>query len=150
MSSLPELDSAIARHITGDVPKTYWEDSHAHLQCATFEEALEALHDPYFQQFTPAERDPSTVLREVKVYRPYSTDLEEAWALVEKLSGTGGMKVWLDGGGWAASFGDQPPVHGRPAALAICLAALRARGIEVELDLDPRPTAIPGMAPRRS
>lgn len=146
MDSFSELDRLIASHISGEVPKTYWEDSHAHLRCDTFEEAVEALHDPYFQQFTPEERSPKTVLREVKVYRPYSTDLKAAWELVEKLSASGALKVWIESGRWAAAFGEHPPEHGRSASLAICLAALRARGIEVELDLERCPPGL-GMEP---
>ena len=138
IGSLAELDGLVARHLTGAAPTTFWEDSHAFLHCDTFEEAVEALHDPYFQQFTPEERDPDTVLREVRVFRPYSSDVDEALTLIEMLSGSAVFSFRFTGGRWEAAFGEQPVVQGRTAPLAICLAALRVRGIEVELDLERR------------
>ena len=128
-----ELDALVGRHLTGEQPKRHWEDSHSHLRCESFEEACEALRDPYFQQFTPEERRPDTILHEVEIFRPYSTSIDAAWEVVEALGSPGeALKIKRDKGRWAAAFGDRPAVLGGTAALAICLAALRAKGIEVE------------------
>jgi hypothetical protein len=91
------------------------------------------MRDPYFQSYSPLERNPDTILREVHVYREYSTNLELAWEIVERLSGQGALEIRREEGRWKASFGGQPAVSATSAPLAICLAGLRARGIEVEL-----------------
>lgn len=132
-----ELDALIGKHLTGEQPKRHWEDSYAHLHCESFEEACEALRDPYFQQFTPEERRPDTILHEVEIFPPYSTSIDAAWEVVESLGSSIEMlKIKRDKGKWTAAFGDRPAVVAPTAALAICLAALRVRGMEVELVLD--------------
>ena len=137
VGSLMELDALVGKHLTGEQPKRHWEDSYAHLRCESFEEACEALRDPYFQQFTPEERRPDTILHEVEIFRPYSTSVDAAWDVVESLGSSAEMlKVKRDNGKWGAAFGDRPEVLAGTAALAICLAALRTRELEVELVLD--------------
>ena len=124
----------VGAHITSEVPKTHWEDSHAHLRCATLEEALEATRDPYFQTASPLSRNPDTILREVHLYREYATNLDLAWEVVEKLSEPhGALKIQREQGRWLAAFGGQADVTAASPPLAICLAGLRACGIEVEL-----------------
>ena len=130
--SFMELDALVGKHLTGEEPRRHWEDSYSHLRCESFEEACEALRDPYFQQFTPEERRPDTVLHEVEIFRPYSTSIDAAWEVVEALGTADTLKIRRDKGRWAASFGERPAVLAGTAAMAICLAALRARGIEVE------------------
>ena len=126
----------VGAHITSEAPRTHWEDSHAHLRCATFEEALEAMRDPYFQTGTPLERGPDTLLREVHVYREYTTNLELAWEVVEKLSPSKGpLHIRREGNRWTAAFGDQPAASAASAPLAICLAGLLVCGIAVELSV---------------
>jgi len=133
-ASCAEVDAMVGAHITSEAPRTHWEDSHAHLRCATFEEALEAIRDPYFQSGMPLERGPESLLREVHVYREYTTDLALAWEVVEKLSPTNGpLHIRREGLRWNAAFGDQPAVSAASAPLAICLAGLVVRGISVEL-----------------
>ena len=134
VGSLMELDALVGKYLTGEQPKRHWEDSYAHLRCESFEEACEALRDPYFQQFTPEERRPDTILHEVEIFHPYSTSIDAAWEVVESLgSAVELLKIKRDKGRWAAAFGERPAVLATSAALAICLAALRVRGIEIEI-----------------
>ena len=136
ITSLMELDALVGRHLTSEQPKRHWEDSYSHLRCESFEEACEALRDPYFQQFTPEERRPDTILHEVEIFRPYSTSIDAAWEVMEALGSTvEALKIKRDKAGWAAAFGSRPAVIAPTAALAICLAALRVKGIEVDLAL---------------
>lgn len=124
----------VGAHITNEAPRTHWEDSHAHLRCATFEEALEAMRDPYFQRAAPIELGPETLLREVHVYREYSTNLELAWEVVDKLSpASGPLHIRREGNSWTAAFGDYAAASAASAPLAICLAGLLVCGIAVEL-----------------
>ena len=136
ISSFAELDAMVGAHLTSEVPKTHWEDVHAHLRCATFEEALEVMRDPYLPGSALHERNPDMVLREVHVYREYSTNLEIAWEIVEKLTAAQvALSVRQDAGRWIASFGTSPAASAVTAPLAICLAGLRMCGIEVELQI---------------
>ncbi len=134
VETLAELDALVGRYITGEVPQVHWEDSHAHMRFDSVEEALEALREPYFQQFIPASERGNTVLREVQEFAPYSSEVALAWQVVEKL-GTPRqtLRMWRDRDGWCASFGEFPPIHARTAPAAICLAGLRFRGLEVAL-----------------
>jgi hypothetical protein len=115
-----------------ETPITQWEDSRTHFRFATIEEAVEALHDPYFKQFGPGS---ATVFVEVKEYRRYSTNLDAAWEVVEILSQQAKpLLVIRRAGKWNVAFGDGPSVEAATAPLAICLAALHACGIIVELE----------------
>jgi hypothetical protein len=135
-ASCAEVDAMVGAHITSEAPRTHWEDSHAHLRCATFEEALEAMRDPYFQSSAPLERGPETLLREVHVYREYSTNLDLAWEVVEKLSpGNGPLHIRREGNRWTAAFGEHLAATAASAPLAICLAGLLASGIAVDLEV---------------
>src|SRR5688500_8955038 len=81
-----ELDALVGRYLTGQEPETHWEDSHAQLRFDSIEEALEALRDPYFQQFIPEEDRARTILREVREFPAYSCDLDLAFVVVEKMA----------------------------------------------------------------
>lgn len=60
----------------------------------------------------------------------YSTKIDDAWAIVEKLR----LTVKPRGSyGWWASTGSLGWEQADTAPLAICLAALRSHGIEVDL-----------------
>jgi Phage ABA sandwich domain len=134
IEALAELDVLVARQITGEKPQSHWEDSHAGLHFDTLEEALEALREPYFQQFIPEGERGRTVLREIEEYRCYSTDLDLAWEAVARLgSAKAPLMVWRESDAWHAAFGGFEGVSGETAPIAICLAGLRARGIEVVL-----------------
>jgi hypothetical protein len=137
VGTLDELDALVGTYLTGETPQTHWEDSNTQFQFSSVEEALEALDDPFFQQFIPKEEGRSTVLTEVKQYRRYSSDLAVAWDAVERLSANGEpLQVHRDDSRWVAAFGKGPAVTGPSAPVAICLAALRARGIDVEIALE--------------
>ncbi|HEX8297026.1 MAG TPA: hypothetical protein VF593_12035 [Chthoniobacteraceae bacterium] len=131
--TLAEIDSLVGRYLTGERPLTHWEDSHAQLRFESIEEALEALREPYFQQFIPEDDRASTVLREVQEFRRYSTDLVTSWEIVEKLSRERHcLRISHEGNAWQAAFGEMMYATANSAPLAICLAALRVRGIDVE------------------
>ncbi len=128
------LDALVGRYITGEEPQVHWEDSHAHMRFESADEALEALREPYFQQFIPLDVRASTVLVEVLEYPPYSTDLAQAWQVAEKIATPRQpLRIWRERQYWCANFGDFPAVSARTAPAAICLAALRLRGLEVAL-----------------
>ena len=134
VTSLKQLDALIGYYLTGEEPHTHWEDSSVHMRFDTVEEALDAFQDRYFQRFIPEHARRNTVLSEVHVYRRYSTELDAAWRLVEKLGELQqALHVRFERAGWIASFGERPGVSAETAPLAICLAALRIRGIEVAL-----------------
>src|SRR5260221_125186 len=135
VESLPELDALIGRYITGEEPAVHWEDSHAHMRFESADEALDALREPYFQQFIPASVRATTILREVQEFSPYASDLAVAWKVVEKVANTRQpFRIWRDRNLWCAAFGEFPPASAQTAPAAICLAALRLRGLEVTLD----------------
>lgn len=134
VESLAALDALVGRYITGENPRVHWEDSHAHMRFETVEEALEALREPYFQQFIPASVRANTVLQEVQAFLPYSSNLVVAWQVVERVATPRhALRIWRDHESWCAAFGTFPPVSARSEATAICLAALRLRGLEVAL-----------------
>lgn len=134
VESLGALDALVGRYITGEEPQVHWEDSHAHMRFESAEEALEALREPYFQQFIPASVRATTVLREIQAFQPYSSDFDVAWLVVEKVATPRNcLRIWRDRQMWCAAFGEYPPVSAKTAAIAICLAALRSRGLEVAI-----------------
>src|SRR5262245_52206302 len=83
IASLRDLDALIGTRVTQETPHTHWEDTRTHFQFSSVEEAIEALHDPYFQQFGPSS---SAVFTEVKEFRRYTRDLSAAWDVVESIS----------------------------------------------------------------
>lgn len=139
VASLRDLDALVGTRLTQETPITQWEDSRTHFRFASVEEAIEALHDPYFQQFGPGS---AAVFVEVKEFRRYSENLDAAWDVVESLSQqTKPLVVLRRAGKWSVSFGDGPSVEAQTAPLAICVAALLARGIVVDFE--------PGCDPER-
>jgi hypothetical protein len=134
IASLKELDALVGRYLTKEAPQTFWEEEQVCLRFDSLEEALEAMHDPYFQKFIPAEGRLQSSLTEVQEFRPYSADLEHAWEVVGALTASAEtLCIRRVDGRWQASFGDRPAVGSRSAPVAICLAALRTCGLEVEL-----------------
>lgn len=71
--------------------------------------------------------------------KQYSTSISAAWEVVEKMRNDGGWSFLIeynqichDGVDFRAEFGCQDGVcEDAPAPMAICLAALEAKGIEV-------------------
>jgi hypothetical protein len=137
VGSLKELDALVGKYLTKETPQIFWEEQQVCLRFDSIEEALEAMHDPYFQQFIPKDALPHSSLTEVQEFRAYSSDLNCAWEVVEHVaSDTVAFQVHREKGQWIASFGDHPTATSRSAPIAICIAALRACGIDVELPID--------------
>jgi len=110
----------------------------------SIEEALDAMRDPYFQLFIPEEARANTALKEVQEFRAYSSDLALAWEVVERISPQlEPLHVRCESGFWYATFGTRPEAQSRSAPVAICLAALRAHGMDVDFALEWVP-AVPG------
>ena len=145
IASLKELDALVGKYLTKETPQIFWEEQQVCLRFDSIEEALEAMHDPYFQQFIPKDARQSSSLTEVQEFRAYSSDLNCAWEVVEQLSTEAeAFHVRREKGQWIAAFGDRPETVSRSAPVAICLAALRVRGIEVELAMEWPQDAAPG------
>jgi hypothetical protein len=125
-------------YLTQETPVTYWEEQHACFRFESLQEAKEALDDPYFRHFLPEpQQGRSAAFVEVHEFPRYSSDLGAAWGLVEQLSGSvHSLHVRREHTRWIAAFGDSPAATACSAPAAICLAALRARGIEVDLVQD--------------
>ena len=140
VGTLREIDALVGKYLTGEAPQTYWEDSHSFLRFDSIEEALNALGDPYFQRCFPEGVRLDNELSEVFEFRAYSSDLSLAWEVVERLSGTvNTLRVKREKSRWVAAFGEGPAVSASAAPVAICLAALRTRGIEVDFDEERTP-----------
>ena len=136
MSSLTELDALVGKHLTGENPLVYWINTQTEFQFDSVEEALDAMSDPFFRQLQDRENAPTTVLMEVRVFRRYSAELSVAWEIVELLSHClEALLIRRDGKSWEAAFGDREYSSAPTPPAAICLAALRTRGVEVECRL---------------
>jgi hypothetical protein len=134
---LADLDALVGELIIADEPEIYWEDSHGHFQFDTAEEARLALADPFYQDFLPHVDWAQTVVRQVQAYRPYSSDASEIWRVVERAAADfGSMKIWREAGRWHASFGSHADAAARTSGVAICLAALLAKGVHLDVNLD--------------
>lgn len=62
--------------------------------------------------------------------KPYSTDISAAWEVVERLDGTYEPTIERHGPGWTAWF-DSASAWAETAPHAICLAALKACGVDI-------------------
>ena len=147
--SFAELDAVVGKHLTGETPRVHWVDTHTHFQFESVEEAVESVDDPFFRQFVHREGPATTVLMEVREFRPYSTDLLTAWELVTHLSHSlEPLLIRHEGTQWQGAFGNREFISAPTAAAVICLAALRARGIEVECHIEqpdePADAGVPG------
>jgi hypothetical protein len=127
-----ELDALAAEHVAEESPEVYWEDSYARFRFETLSEALEALRDPLIQGFLPREQLATTVIEEIREFPPYSSCCATAWKLVEKLSH---LPFSLDRQTqfWTATFGNIRSPEVKSAPIAICLAALKVKRLEVFL-----------------
>lgn len=135
--SLKELDALVGMYLTKESPVTYWEEQHACFRFESLEEAEDALNDPYFQHFLPETEGRSAAFVEVREFPRYSSELSAAWEVVERLSGSvHSLHVRCEKNRWIAAFGDSPAATALSAPVAICLAALRARGIDVDFAQD--------------
>ena len=142
VASLKELDALVGKYLVKETPQVFWEEEHACLRFDSIEEALEAMRDPYFQLFIPEEARPHTALKEVQEFRAYSSELALAWEVVERISPQlEPMHVRCENGFWSAAFGDRPECTSQSAPVAICLAALRAHGMDVDISAERTPGA---------
>jgi hypothetical protein len=130
IGSLTEIDALVGEMIMRETPAVHWEDSYAHFRFESLNEALEAMRDPVIQGFIPSDERSSTVLEEVREFRPYSSSLLAAWEVVERMR-VSPIQLRRDGPEWVAAFGEAPEMRSSSVALTICLAALRARGVDV-------------------
>ena len=136
--SLAELDALVGKYLTGETPRVHWVDTRTHFQFESVEEAVESMNDPFFQHFVQGKDPAATVLMEVREFRRYSSELPTAWELVAHLSHSREpLLMRRDGEKWQGAFGSREFISAHTAPVAICLAALRARGIEVECQIEP-------------
>lgn len=134
IGSLKDLDALIGERVTKETPRTHWEDANTHFQFGSIEEALDALRDPFFREAVPHSNSTPTVLTEIKEFRRYSSDLNIAWDVVDQVSATLDIPLLMrrERERWLASFGSDHMATAGTPTLAICVAALRVKGIEVE------------------
>ena len=137
ITRLSQLDELVGRYVTGISPETCWEDSNALFRFDSEAEARAAIHDSYYQRFSPEIDWTQTEVRCMESYPAYSSNLEEAWRVVESLSDAAHpLQMRKDGAEWVAAFGKLGTASGSTVPIALCLAGLRARGIEAVLELD--------------
>jgi hypothetical protein len=130
VASLNQLDALVGEHVTGDAPDIAWQDSYGLFQFHSREEAEEAIRNSYYRLFRPdLDWDTATIV-ETRRYPAYSSDLMAAWEVVERLGEAARqMEIRRQGDFWRAAFSGAEAFAATPA-LAICLAGLRARGID--------------------
>lgn len=135
VTTLAELDALIGEHVTLETPEVHWEDSHGTFQFGTEAEAQKAILDPYYQNFLPDVDWGATMVRQVRTFRAYATDTVAFWRMIAAVAEThGAMKLTRERGQWLASFGKGTDATAHSAQIAICLAALRAKGVKVEVE----------------
>ena len=130
VASLSQLDALVGEHVTGDPPNVAWQDSYGLYQFTSREEAIEAISNAYYRLFRPDLDWDSATVQEIRLYPAYSNDLMAAWEVVDSLCAEGRQpEIRRQGDFWRAAFSGTEAFAPTPA-LAICLAALRARGID--------------------
>jgi hypothetical protein len=131
---LSRLDELIGKFVTLERPEVHWEDSGSNFRFDSVEEALDAMHDPHLgEHVRAAAPDGAFVLKEVKEFRCYSSDIAMAWEAVGFFDVP--LHVRHAEGQWIAAFDGSEPVAAVSAPVAICCAALRAKGIEIEFEV---------------
>jgi hypothetical protein len=136
-----ELDALVGRYITCETPRTYWQDALAFFRFDSLDEAVRVLQQPCYQSFITQLEWETSAVRMVETYRRYSTDANAAWEVVERLSVSPNfaLKLTREDRCWRASFHPDSEAEHEIATVAICLAALRARGITAICASDLRP-----------
>jgi hypothetical protein len=130
VASLSQLDALVGEHVTRESPQVAWQDSFGLYQFTSYEEAIEAISNAYYRLFRPDLDWESVTIAEVRRFKSYSTDLMAAWDVVEHLSAESRQpEIRRQGEFWRAAFVGAEAFASTPS-LAICLAALRARGID--------------------
>jgi hypothetical protein len=130
IASLCQLDALIGDYVTGAAPEIVWQDSYGLFHFSSRDEAEDAIHHSYYRLFRPDLNWDAATVEEVRHYPPYSSDLMSAWEVMERLGAESReTEIRRQGNFWRAAFSGADAFAATPA-LAICLAALRARGIE--------------------
>jgi len=130
VASLSQLDALVGEYVTGDAPEIAWQDSYGLFRFTSRTEAEEAINNSYYRLFRPDLDWDTATVEETRKFPPYSSDLMAAWEVVEHLGAeTRQMEIRRQGDFWRAAFTGAEAFAATPA-LAICLAALRARGID--------------------
>jgi hypothetical protein len=130
VASLSQLDGLVGEHVIGDEPEVAWQDSYGLFRFTSRLEAEEAISNSYYRLFRPDLDWESATIEEIRLYPSYSSDLMAAWEVVERLGAESRQtEIRRQGDLWRAAFAGSEAFAATPA-LAICLAALRARGID--------------------
>jgi hypothetical protein len=120
----------VGEHVTGDEPQIAWQDSYGLFRFGSRAEAEEAITNSYYRLFRPDLDWDSATIQEIRLFPPYSSDLMAAWEVVERLgSASRQTEIRRQGDAWRAAFSGTEAFAATPA-LAICLAALRSKGID--------------------
>jgi hypothetical protein len=120
----------VGEYVTGDAPEVAWQDSYGLFRFTSRAEAEEAINNSYYRLFRPDLDWDSATIEEIRMFPPYSSDLMAAWEVVERLGAESGQtEIRRQGDFWRAAFAGAEAFAGTPA-MAICLAALRAKGID--------------------
>ena len=130
VAAMSHFDALVGEYVTGDPPEVAWQDSYGLFRFTSRAEAEEAIHNSYYRLFRPDLDWDMATIEEIRHLPP----------LFQRPDGRVGSgraprrRVPPDG--------DSPPGRllarrffrrgsfRRTPALAICLAALRARGID--------------------
>ncbi len=151
LASPSEIDALIGTRILGETPAVYWEHADGLFHFETEAEAWEALGDPYYQLFLPKVNWATTQVREVQQFSAYSSDAGMIWKVIGKVSlAHGPLHTREEAGRWRASFGAGKEAEARTPLVAICLAALQACGLILEVDHDAIDAALNRLAAAQS
>jgi hypothetical protein len=130
VATLSQLDALVGECVTGDPPQIVWQDSYGLFHFATRDEAEDAIHNSYYRLFRPDLDWDNATVEEVRRFPHYSSDLMSAWEVLERLAAESRQtEIRRQGESWRAAFSGAEAFAPTPA-LAICLAALRTRGVE--------------------
>lgn len=130
VASLSQLDALVGECVTKDDPEVAWQDSYGLFRFSSRPEAEEAISNSYYRLFRPDLDWDSATVEEIRLYPTYSSDLMAAWEIVEQLGNESRQtEIRRQGEFWRAAFSGMEAFAATPA-MAICLAALRTRGIE--------------------
>ncbi len=131
MRALHGLDELVGRFVTFERPEVHWEDPGGNFRFDSVEEAMEALHDPHFgQHLRQGKGGAPVLLKEVEEFPCYSGDIATAWEAVARFDRA--LHVRHAEGKWLVAFDGTEPIAAASAPVAICCAALRAKGIEID------------------
>ena len=130
VTSLTQLDALVGEHVTRDMPEVAWQDSYGLFCFNSRDEAEEAIQNAYYRLFRPDLDWDAATIEEIRRFPAYSSDLTAAWEVVEHLGAESRQtEIRRQGDVWRATFSGAEAFAPTPA-LAICLAGLRARGID--------------------